>query len=70
MAENPPDGTMATAEGGSKKELSYDQLKAYVHKARVKIKKLEQEKESLKQQADESCASQTANTGENTAVLR
>lgn len=70
MAENPPDGSMATTEGGSKKELSYDQLKAYVHKARVKIKKLEQEKESLQQQADESSASQTASAGEIAAALR
>lgn len=40
-ADDPPDG------GGGKKEISNEQLKAYIHKARAKIRKLEEENKSL-----------------------
>lgn len=39
-AAAPPDGAAA---GGSKKDLSNEQLKAYIHKARAKIRKLEEQ---------------------------
>lgn len=62
-----PNGVTAPSESGPKKELSNEQLKAYIQKARSKIKKLEQENKSLLeqvQQADENSAAETSDRGE------
>lgn len=38
-----PEGAAASSDGAAKKDLSNDQLKAYIHKARAKIRKLEEQ---------------------------
>lgn len=50
-AAAPPDGVAAA----NKKDLSNDQLKAYIHKARAKIRKLEEQNKASAVDAGETC---------------
>lgn len=43
MAGESPQGVAASPDGAAKKDLSNEQLKAYIHKARAKIRKLEEQ---------------------------
>ena len=63
------DGATVASEEGTKKELSYVQLKGYVQKARSKIKKLEEEEKALLGQAEESSAAQRADAGKTVTTI-
>lgn len=47
MADAAPHEVAPSPDGSSKKELTMDQLKTYVHKARAKIRRLEEQNQSL-----------------------
>lgn len=47
MADEAPHEVAPSPDGSAKKELTMDQLKTYVHKARAKIRRLEEYNQSL-----------------------
>lgn len=57
--------------GGAKKELTNEQLKVYIHKARAKIRKLEEENKSLVSDVKKGTSASTSASeeGEESAML-
>lgn len=53
MADQASHEVAPSPDGAGKKELTKDQLKTYVHKARSKIRKLEEQNQSLVAKVEE-----------------
>lgn len=55
MTDESSEGAATASDGTPKKELSNDQLKAYIHKARAKIRKLEEQNKASAVDAGRGC---------------